>query len=148
MYFCCAFVLSPPSPKSNCCKLFSYLSFLPRPLTFFLFPSPNFWIHLCDPGILRTSYLRPHVEQCHHPGPLDTADFYAHTQEPCLAGTPTYFKAELLPSTDMGASGKLTLVLWRGRPGASSERCFLCSFVFCRFQYSRVCLSRQNNFTG
>lgn len=72
MLFCCAFIFPC---KSNCCKL-SFTSFL------FLFPSEkkalyiaqlSFLDAVCDPGISRTNYLKPHVKQCCY---LDSPWYY------------------------------------------------------------------------
>lgn len=71
-----------PSPKSNCCKL-SLLVFPAPPLP--CLPSPALM-----PGctrvirVLRTSYLRPHIKQCHPP--LDTADSYHTRRRPPECG--------------------------------------------------------------
>lgn len=74
MLFCCAFIFPC---KSNCCKFFFFF------YCFFLFVFLSektlfiaqllFLDAVCDPGISRTNYLKPHVKQCCY---LDSPWYY------------------------------------------------------------------------
>lgn len=73
MLFCCAFIFPC---KSNCCKLlfffFSFYLFFRSEKTLFI-AQLLFLDTVCDPGISRTNYLKPHVKQCCY---LDSSWYY------------------------------------------------------------------------
>lgn len=75
MLFCCAFIFPC---KSNCCKLsFSFTSFFLILISVWKKPlfiaQLSFLDAVCDPGISRTNYLKPHVKQCCY---LDSPWYY------------------------------------------------------------------------
>lgn len=76
MLFCCAFIFPC---KSNCCKLsFSFTSLifflsLTEKKQFSFIAQLSFLDAVCDPGISRTNYLKPHVKQCCY---LDSPWYY------------------------------------------------------------------------
>lgn len=75
------------------------------------FPTCSFWAQFCAPGILRTSYLRPPVEQCHHLSPLDAAGLRCDTgSRPAKRGH--------VPVVNRSSSRGLTRGgIWQAPPG-------------------------------